>query len=228
MSVSINDKPPVGVDLGVSSLASLSDGTIIAAPKFLRMSEREIKALQKRLSRKKEGSKNQEKAKIQLARAWRRVRNRRHDFSHKVSRRLADNYGIIVFENLRTINMVKNHSLASAILDACWGKLRLSTAYKAERLGGREILVNPRGSSQECSRCRNMVPKSLSERVHRCPHCGLVLDRDVNAARVTLARGLEQARVEVEPLSVLRTSKLGRGNKKPIGSIDGQFTGSPS
>ena len=110
------------------------------------------------------------------------------------------------------LNMVKNHSLASAIMDASWGQLRRLTAYKAERRGGRVILVNPSGTSQKCSGCGEMVPKELSERVHDCPRCGLVVDRDVNAARNILERGLEQARVEAEPLLVQRRriSKFGR------------------
>ncbi|MBI3022150.1 MAG: transposase [Thaumarchaeota archaeon] len=76
------------------------------------------------------------------------------------------------------------------------------TAYKAEREGGRVILVSPSGRSQECSSCHRVVPKDLSMRVHRCPECGLVLDRDVNAAKVILQRGLEQAHAEEQPLLV--------------------------
>jgi len=213
-SKSLSDKPAVGVDLGVTPFAALSDGTIIPAPKLLQRSESEIEALQRSLSKKKRGSRNREKAKIALEKAWRRLRNRRNDFAHKASRLFADNYGTIVFEDLKIPNMVKNHRLASAILDACWGKTRLLTAYKAERRGGRVILVDPRGTSQECSGCGNEVEKALSERTHSCPFCGLELDRHVNAARNILVRGLEQAHAETEPLSVIRISKLGRGSKK--------------
>ena len=78
------------------------------------------------------------------------------------------------------------------------------TAYKAERRGGRVILVNPAGTSQKCSECDEVVPKDLSVRVHRCPRCGLILDRDVNAARNVLKRGLERALVEEQPLLVQR------------------------
>jgi putative transposase len=210
-----NGRPTVGIDLGVKAVAALSDGTILPAPKLLKKSEVEIKTLQRSLSRKKNGSRNREKAKVALEKAWRRLRNRRNDFAHKTSRFFADNYGLIVFEDLKIPNMVKNHHLASAILDACWGKTRQLTAYKAERRGGRVILVEPRGTSQECSGCGKTVEKALSERVHSCPHCGLKLDRDVNAARNILARGLEQARVETKPLPVIRTGKFGRGSKKP-------------
>jgi len=208
-------RPSVGIDLGVTNFAALSDGTILPAPKLSRKSENEIRTLQRFLSRKMKDSRNRAKAKVALEKAWRRLRNRRNDFAHKTSRFFADSYGIIVFEDLRIGNMVKNHHLASAILDACWGKTRRLTAYKAERCGGRVILVDPRGTSQECSGCGAVVEKPLSKRVHSCPQCGLFLDRDVNAARNILARGLERAPVETGPLPVIRTGKFGQGSKKP-------------
>lgn len=209
------DKRSVGVDLGVSPIVALSDGTIIPAPKFLENYGAKIRCLQKSLSRKEAGSRNREKARVKLARAWRKVRNRRNDFVHKVSRSLADNHGTIVFEDLPLSNLVKNHNLASAILDSVWGKLRQLTAYKVEERGGRVILVEPRGTSQECSGCGNTVIKDSGERVHRCPSCGLVLERNVNAARNILATGLERAHVETEPLPVKRIGKFSRGSKKP-------------
>ena len=210
-----SSKPSVGVDLGVNPVAALSDGIILPAPRLLKKSETEIKSLQRTLSRKQKGSKNREKAKIALEKSWRRLRNSRNNFAHKTSRFFADNYGTIAFEDLKIQNMVKNHHLASAILDASWGKTRQLTAYKAERRGGRVILVEPRGTSQECSGCGKVVAKVLSERTHSCPFCGLELDRHVNAARNILARGLEQAPVETEPLPVIRIGKVGRGSKKP-------------
>ncbi|MCS4539454.1 MAG: transposase, partial [Thaumarchaeota archaeon] len=185
----LNAKPPVGVDLGVANLAVLSDGTVFPNPKHLSHSLNRIKTLQQSLSKKREGSHNREKTKVLLAKAWRRVRRQRDDTAHKVSRLLADNYSTIVFEELKIPNMVKNHHLASAIMDSAWGKLRTLTAYKAERLGGRVAFVDPIGTSQRCSGCGEVVPKELSMRVHRCPCCGLTVDRDVNAARNILERG---------------------------------------
>ena len=136
--------------------------------------------------------------------------DQRLDLAHKVSADLASEYSTVVFEELHIPSMVKNHSLASAIMDASCGQLRRLTAYKVERRGGRVILVEPRGTSQRCSGCGEVVPKGLSERVHDCPNCKLVLDRDVNAARNVLAAGLEQARAEEQPLLVQRrrTSKF--------------------
>lgn len=204
----------VGVDVGVSNIAALSDGTIVGNPRCLAASAVRIKSLQRQLSSKRKGSNNREKAKVQLAKAWRKVRRQRDDFAHKLSDKLASENGLIVFEDLKVRNMVKNHSLASAIMDSCWGKLRQLTAYKAERRGGRVILVNSSGTSQKCSRCGTMNPemKDLSRRTFECKACGLVLDRDVNAARNVLATGQELARVEAAPLLVQRRriSKFGR------------------
>jgi putative transposase len=216
--------PPVGVDLGIAPIVTLSNGQTIPSLKFLKESEVEIRSHQRSLSRKRKGSKNREKAKILLAKYWRKVRNRRKDFTHKTSRYLADNYGLVVFEDLAIKNMVKNHKLASAILDACWGELRRLTAYKAERRGGREILVEPSGSSQECCVCGTRRNMPLSERRYTCQECGLVLDRDVNAARNVLSRGLEEAHAEAEPLSITRIGKFSRGSKKSASEGRGQFT----
>ncbi len=202
----------VGVDAGISNVVALSDGTLIDNPHVLGRSVERIKSLQRSLSNKKKGSSNREKAKLSLAKASRKSRRQRDDFAHKLSDRLTKENKVVVFEDLKVRDMVKNHSLASAIMDASWGQLRRLTAYKAERRGGRVILVNPSGTSQKCSGCGEMVPKQLSERVHDCPRCGLVMDRDVNAARNILERGLEQALVEAEPLLVQRRriSKFGR------------------
>ena len=122
--------------------------------------------------------------------------------------------------------MMKNHSLASAILDATWAKLRRLTAYKAERRGGRVILVDPSGTSQVCSGCGETVRKDLSVRIHVCPCCGLVLDRDLNAARNILGRGLERAHAEMGPLLVqtVRTNMFRRGGEKPTSFRSGQLT----
>jgi putative transposase len=131
------------------------------------------------------------------------------------SAKLAANYDTIVFEKLTINNMVKNHSLASAIMDATWSKLRQMIAYKAERRGGQIILINPSSTSQKCSRCGRVVEKDLSVRIHQCPSCNLVMDRDHNAALNILKLGLEQAHAEAEPLLVRRISKFSRGSNKP-------------
>lgn len=204
------DRPPVGVDLGLVKLAVLSDETVFDNPRCIKHSVEKIETLQRSLSRKRPGSNNREKVRIGLAKVWRKVRNQRLDNSHKVSYNLAKNYSTIVFEDIHVPKIVKNNSLAEAIMDAAWGQLRSLTAYKAERSGGRVVLVNPRGTSQECSRCHGVVPKGLSVRMHRCPSCGLILERDANAAMNVLQRGLVQARAEAQPLPVVPHRRISR------------------
>jgi putative transposase len=200
----------VGVDVGLSNVVALSDGTLIENPHCFKKSVKRIKSLQRKLSRKKKDSQNREIARIALARAWRKVRRQREDFCHKLSNDLTRKNKLIAFEDLKILKMMKNHNLASAIMDAAWGKLRQLTTYKAERCSGQVILVNPNGSSQKCSRCEWISSKklTLNDRVFRCGRCGLVLDRDVNAARNHLKLGLEQSFVETQPLLVTRVSKF--------------------
>jgi putative transposase len=203
----IEQKPvqsAVGVDFGLKHLMTFSTGEAVENPRHLKQSIKRIKELQRSLSRKQKQSKNREKTKIQLAKIWCKLRNQRVDYAHKISTRLASTHDTIVFEELRINNMVKNHNLASAIMDATWGKLRQLTTYKVERRGGRVILVNPSGTSQKCYRCGVVVRKDLSARTHECPSCNLVMDRDHNAAMNILNRGLEQARVEKQPILVQR------------------------
>ena len=105
--------------------------------------------------------------------------------------RLAYTYGVLIFENLSTKNMLQNHRLAKSISDAAWNQLILNCTYKAEWAGRAVVLVDPRGTSQRCSGCGSVVRKDLSVRVHDCPLCGLVLDRDLNASLNIEALGLE-------------------------------------
>jgi putative transposase len=204
-TTTIENANAIGVDVGLlNNWLTLSTGEKIPNEIDFKAQEKRIKELQRSLSRKKKkGSKNREKARIQLAKAWRKVRRQREDYCHKVSRKLADEYSFIVFEKLNIGNMVKNHSLAKAIMDATWYKLRQYTAYKVEGRGGQCIVVNPNGTSRKCSKCgKDVKKKDLSVRVHECPNCGLVLDRDHNAALNILKLGLEQAHAKTEPLRI--------------------------
>ena len=172
----------VGIDVGIKEFAVLSDGEKIANPRHLQKSERKLKTLQKSLSRKKKGSKNRTKARLKLARQHEKVRNQRKDFHHKVSSQLVWRYGTIVVEDLQIQNMVKNHNLAKSISDVGWGEFISMLSYKAESAGRVLEKVPPHGTTQKCSQCGNIVKKNLSVRIHICPHCGLVMDRDHNAA----------------------------------------------
>ena len=182
----------VGVDVGLKEIATLSTGEKIPNPRWLRTSEQKLAKEQRRLSRKKKGSKNRRKQKTQVAKVHRTIRNQRKDFHHKLSRELANRYDLIVFEDLKIKNMLKNHYLAKSISDAGWNELVNFTSYKAEWAGGFVEQVYPNGTSIECYMCGEEVPKSLSVRVHRCPKCGDVRDRDWNAALNIRRRGLEK------------------------------------
>lgn len=175
-------KAKIGIDVGLTSLITLSNGEKIEPPKFLRGSEKRLKGEQKRLSKNKLGSKNRNKQKIKLSKVHRKIRNQRKDFAHKTSRMLVDKYNHIVFEDLQITNMLKNHRLAKSISDAGWYQLIQFTKSKAECAGKIVELVNARNTSQNCSSCGRTVQKDLSIRTHTCPYCGLVLDRDHNAA----------------------------------------------
>lgn len=216
-----NRNAVVGVDVGLLNWITLSNGETILNIVDVKTRAHEIKSLQRQLSMKKKGSKNREKARRRLAKAWRRLRRQREDFTHKTSRKLADNYDTIIFEKLNINNMVKNHNLAAAIMEATWGKLRQMTTYKVERRGGQIIIVNPSGTSQKCSGCGVVVKKDLSVRKHECPNCKLILDRDHNAALNILKLGQELALAETEPLLVKRTSKFQSRKQEAHGFIRG-------
>jgi len=181
----------VGIDVGLHSYAVLSDGTRIENPRLYRNEEKRLGLLQREMSRKDRGSRNWVKAKTRVARLHEKIGNRRNDFLHKESRKIADAYETVYFEDLKIGNMVRNHHLAKSISDAGWGRFIGMIAYKEEESGGQLIQVNPRDTTQICSRCGETVPKDLSQRIHRCPGCGLVMDRDRNAALNILTRGRE-------------------------------------
>ncbi|MFA4956008.1 MAG: transposase [Candidatus Methanoperedens sp.] len=186
--IPVEIKTETGIDVGLKSLITMSNGCQIEPPEFLRKSEDKLTHEQKRLSRKKLRSKNRNNQRIIVAKVHRRIRNQRKDFAHKISKILVEEYDCIVFEDLQVQNMVKNHHLAKSISDAGWSQLINFTKTKAEYAGKIVELVNPRNTSQNCSSCGNTVKKDLSVRVHSCPFCGLVLDRDHNAAINILGR----------------------------------------
>ena len=175
-------KTSVGVDVGITTLATLSDGTEIENPKTLDKYDSKLRKAHRDLSRKKKGSSNRNKQKIVLTGIYRKVRNARKDYLHKASRILTDTYDQIIFENLQIQNMVKNHHLARSIHDASWSMLINFTTYKAEEAGGSVELVNPRNTSKQCSVCGSIQSMPLSQRTYRCPDCGAVMGRDHNAA----------------------------------------------
>ncbi|MDF0592571.1 transposase [Methanotrichaceae archaeon M04Ac] len=198
-SVEIDDppKPPwkdglmVGIDVGLESFATLSNGEKIDNPRFFRSEEKALAKAQRRLSKYEKGTFERRKALKVVSRTHERIANRRYNFAHQVSHNLVERFGLIAFEDLSITNMLKNHCLAKSISDAAWRMLVITTSYKAESAGSMVVLVDPRNTSQLCSRCGLKVPKLLSDRVHECPQCGLVMDRDENAAINILRLGLQ-------------------------------------
>jgi len=196
----------IGIDVGLKSLLTLSNGEQIEPPKFLRLSEDKLTKEQRKLSKKKLRSQNRNKQRIVVARVHRKIRNQRKDFAHKTGRMLVNQFDRIVFEKLSIRNMVKNHCLAKSISDAGWGQLISLTRSKAEEAGKSVSQVNPNGTSQTCV-CGYPVPKDLSMRVHSCSHCGLVLNRDHVSAILIEKRDQavptdcrEFTPVEIEPI----------------------------
>jgi putative transposase len=188
-TVPANTGPVVGVDLGVKALATLSDGTVIPNPKPLKRRLKQLKRLHRAVSRKQKGSKNRKKAVRKLARQYRKVANQRANTLHQVTTRLAKTKSVIVIEDLHVAGMPKNHHLARAIADVGFAEFRRQLTYKAAWYGSRAVVVSRwEPSSKTCSGC-GWVDNDLelSDRVFVCRNptrsdCGVVLDRDLNAA----------------------------------------------
>jgi putative transposase len=179
----------VGLDMGLSSFYTDSNGQKVDCPKFLRKAEKQLKREQRRLSRKKKGSSNRRKARVKVSRRHLRVKNQRKDFAVKLARCVVASNDVVVLEDLQVRNLVKNHHLAKSIHDAAWSQFGNWLLYYGKVFGKPVVKVPPAYTSQDCSACGNRVKKSLSERTHVCP-CGCVLDRDENAAKNILRLGL--------------------------------------
>ena len=185
----VNRGPVVGVDLGVKTLATLSDGTSEPNPRRLRSCLKKLKQLQRAVSRKQKGSRNRRKAAQRLGKLHRTVANQRTNTSHQFTSRLAKTKAVVVIEDLNVSGMLKNHHLAQAIGDVGFGEFRRQLTYKATWYGC-QVLVASRWepSSKTCSGCGWVDEDlTLADRIFRCEQCGLVLDRDLNAA-INLAK----------------------------------------
>ena len=189
----------VGIDVGISSFAVLSDGTFIANRRYLAECEERLSTEQSKKDKLPKGSPERRKAAKKVCHIYERLGNIRDNFAHQLSRDIVDEYGIISMEDIDITNMIeKKPYLAKSILDASWSRFRTYVMYKAASAGRKMVLVNPAYTSQKCSGCGTIVKKDLSERVHNCPTCGLVMDRDLNAAKNILRLGL-QSLVGIQP-----------------------------
>jgi len=172
----------VGIDVGIKHFLVDSLGNKRENPKYFRHSEKLLRRRQRSLSRKKKGSQRRKKARILVAKAHEKVVNQRKDFLHKLANYYIEEFGTIYVEALNIKGMVRNRYLSKSIADSSWNMFFVLLSYKAEEAGRRVVKVPSRNTSQICSGCGKVVPKSLSVRVHQCPFCNTVLDRDLNAS----------------------------------------------
>jgi putative transposase len=183
-----DDRPAIGIDVGLKVFLADSDGGMVENPRFFRTSQAALRRKQRRLSARKKGSRRRRKMARSTAQAHLKIERQRRDFHFKTAKRYADAYQTIVVEDLNIRGLART-KLAKSILDAAWGAFLFILTYKAESAGGQVVRINPRFTTQKCSKCGELVTKSLSVRTHICPSCGYVADRDVNAAQNILKAG---------------------------------------
>ncbi len=181
----------VGMDGGLNTFATLSDGTSIENPRFFRKEEKALARVQRTHSRRAKGSPERRKHRKAVARVHERIRFRRSHFTHQHSRRIVNRYGAICVEDVHVNRMMHNHCLAKSLADAAWSQFFEQLAHKAEEAGRQFLTVNPAYTSQTCSQCGHRQKMPLAERVFACPCCGLHMDRDLNAAKNILGLGLQ-------------------------------------
>ena len=171
----------IGLDVGLESFYTDSNGHHQPNPKFLRKAESDIKHAQRRIHKKVKGSNNRRKARARYSRKHLRVSRQRNEYAKRLARNVCQSNDLIAYEDLRVANLLKNHCLAKSISDASWSQFRQWIEHFAAKFGKLAIAVPPQYTSQECTQCKMIVKKSLSTRTHVCS-CGLVLQRDWNAA----------------------------------------------
>lgn len=208
----------VGVDLGIKTLATLSDGTVFENPRHLKKSEQKLKRAQRALSRKMPKSNRRAKARAKVARIHAHVANQRKDALHKLTTHLASKYSEISIENLNILGMAKNHHLAKSVMDVSFGEFRRQLEYKTARTGARlHVIDRWYPSSKTCSQCGRVKTKlSLSERTYTCEGCGLAIDRDLNAAINIRVAGSAPETINAHGGTVRRNDLSGHATQDPL------------
>lgn len=174
-------KSAVGIDVGLEKFLVTSDGEAVSIPQYYRNGQKQLARAQRKLSRKEKGSKNYQRQANKVARLHLHIARQRKEFHYQVAHWLCATYDLIGFEDLNIKGLARTR-LAKSILDAAWGGFLAILQAVAVKRGKVAVGSNPNGTSQECSRCGKRVEKPLEVRVHNCPHCGLVIDRDWNSA----------------------------------------------
>jgi len=182
-----NNGQKVGIDLGLRTLATTSDGIKIENPRHLKNKETELAFIQRKFSRKIRRSKNWKKHKIKVAKIHEKITDTRNDFHHKLSRQLVEKYSLIALEKLNSKNMAEQN-YGKHIHDAGWASLTNMLCYKAEEAGCKIIFVNPHNTTKTCNKCGKLQDMELADRTYWCKECGMVEDRDINAAKNILAK----------------------------------------
>ncbi len=209
----------IGIDMGLKAFYVDSEGHSVPNPRFLEKAEKKLKRLHRRKDRKQKGGKNRKKAIKRLAKTYLKVSRQRKDFATKAASALVISSDMIAYEALQIRNMIKNHYLAKSISDAAWGLFLEWLRYYGTLHGIPIVAVSPRFTSQDCSGCGKRVQKSLSTRTHVCPCCGLVLDRDENAARNILHAALCTWGHQETSSASGRAQRLGRDGPLPAAKI---------
>lgn len=184
---------PVGLDAGLETFVTTSEGDKIPPPKFYRKQERKLKRAQRSHSRKQKSSRNRDSARRRLSAVHAKIRRQRQDWLHKRSRELADKHDVLCIEDLAVsaLSKTKMRGHAKSWYDASWGSFRRMLAYKQAWQGKRLVVVSRwYASSQECHVCHQCTKHDISVRRWTCSHCGTLLDRDLNAAINLLTEGL--------------------------------------
>lgn len=202
---------PIGIDAGLENLLTLSTDEFIENPRHYNKSQDRLAIEQRKLSR-MEGSKkgqkksnNFKKQSLKVSKVHEKIANQRLDRSQKLSRDLVNTFPYIKVEALKIKNMVRNKKYSKSILDAGWGQIFLMLGYKVEDTGGRVEFVNPKGTTQICWNCGEVVPKDETVRIHNCPYCGFMVHRDFNAALNISSR-----------VGTTRLAYSSQGDRKPL------------
>lgn len=191
----------IGIDLGIEKFATLSDETIIENPKYMNKKLKQLQKQQRRYDkvknkRNEKSKKDKSKQKHRLSKLHLKIKNQRSDFLHKASRTIVNSYGFVVMEDLNIEQMQQDNYriLNRYIGDASWGQFLQMISYKAEEAGRIFMKVDPKNTSNKCSRCGYITEKKLSDRIHKCPQCQLEIGRDFNASLNILGLGLQSLR----------------------------------